>query len=73
MQPHIAEALKTATTADLLDVLCEILDPSHFGPLGKGYAEDADYEAFMDELLPVTHAYRAAYERLTRCVERAAT
>lgn len=71
MQPHIAEALRTATTADLLDALGEILEPSHFGPLGKGYPEDADYEAFMDECLPISRAYRNVYERLARCVDRA--
>lgn len=72
MTPSIAAALRTATTADLLDVLGEILEPSMNGPLGKSYPEDADYEAFMDECLPVSRAYRAACERLARTVERRA-
>lgn len=72
MQPHIAAAIRTASTADLLDVLSEILEPSMNGPLGKSYPEDRGYEAFMDECLLVSKAYRAAYERLARTVERRA-
>lgn len=68
MQPHIAQALKSATSADLLDVIGEILEPSRDGPFGKSYREDADYEALMDELLPVSKAYRAAYARLAAAV-----
>ena len=72
MNPLLATALRTATTADLLDVLGEILEPSMNGPLGKSYPEDADYEAFMDECLAISKAYRDAYERLARTVERRA-
>ena len=69
MQPHIAQALKDATSADLLDILGEIVEPSRDGPLGKSYQEDALYEGLMDELIPVTTAYHAVYERLAATVE----
>ena len=72
MQPHIAAALRTATTADLLDVLGEILEPSMNGPFDRELANDVNYETLMDELLPVSKAYRAVYERLARTVERRA-
>lgn len=70
MAPHIAAALATSTTADLLDILGEILEPSQDGPFGRGYAEDGEFEAFLDEVRPITEEYRALYDGLAMLIKR---
>lgn len=69
---QLSAALRDASTADLAWALGEILEPSRDGPLGKGYREDADFEAFMDATWPVMREYQKAYPELCAAVERQA-
>lgn len=57
------------STADIFRILDEILEPSYRGPFGVGFKADAQYEPFMDALIPVADAYRANFDTIRNTVE----
>ncbi len=58
------EALSALNTAEIFDVLGEIVEPSIDGPFGRSYVEDDFYQPFLDEMLDVTRTYRDAFDRV---------
>jgi hypothetical protein len=60
LSPALVAELGKLNRAQLLDLLGEIVEPSIHTP----FADDAQSEDFLEELEPVTAAYRAAYARL---------
>lgn len=61
--------LAEADTETLFYILGEILDPAHLGPLGKGYKDDARYDAFMSAIYPLHSAWHKHQKDIVAAVE----
>jgi hypothetical protein len=69
MKPEIYAFLASCSTRDLADIVQEILQPSHGGPLGASYHEDEHYRYWIEAMAPVERAYVAAYDDVQRAFE----
>ena len=66
MRAEIKAALASCGTEELAEILGEILQPSHFGPLGHSYQPDEYIEHFANAVHPVEQAYCAAFPAIER-------